>query len=219
MNRKLFIGLPLVFLLAGCAILNPSKKTDPSSSGEPSSNSGSSSESQTSSSSSSSSSQGGGGGGNTKVFNFTGTSFTTGTGVAEHLTELKDYMNNGETIVSSLNASSCSFGKFHQEDTPTTLQIGSSSYGGYFTINFAFNISRITFVIQGYSKYYSGAWHPDSGSYIEVAGHTYNVGGTDTSAELEPKTESLDVNTNTLTFSNDEGAKRVFLHSLTIQYA
>ena len=181
MNKKLFIALPLVLLLAGCSIFIPSKKNSSSISDESSFDSGTSSSDNQSSSSSSSSNQGGG---HTKVFNFTGTAFNNGTGVAEHLAELKDYMNNGETIVSSIDSQACSFRKFHQEDTPTTLQIGSGSAGGYFTINFAFNISKITFNIQGYSNYYSGAWHPDSGSYIEVEGHTYDVSGTDTSAEL-----------------------------------
>lgn len=223
--KKLYLALPLVLLLSGCALLNPNNKktsTDTSQSGNESSGDNSSQSSSGSSSSSSSSSQGGQG--NTKVFSFdfTSSTYSNGTAVKDRYTELIAYMNGESDIVSSLEAVNCTFRKFHQDNTPTTIQIGSgpSSSGGSFTINFNYVITKIAFTLQGYSTYYSSEWHPDTNAELDVAGHHYNLGGTDTTNELPLVNDeiTLEGNVKTITFSNDEGGHRGFLHSLTIEY-
>ena len=223
MNKKLFLSLPLVLLLAGCNIAKASSDKQESSSSNNSSvvSSDSSSVSSESSSSSSSEEQG-----ETATFDFTKTSFSNGTNLdtPAKCQQLVDYMNtNNPGLVTSISAAACGFTKYTENDSPASLKVGSgpSSTGGYIFFTFSQLVKKISFTLQGYSTYYNGSWHPDTEAYLDVEGQTFVVGDTYTDKALEPVDGSVTLASpkTTISFSNgDVGGKRVFIHSLTIVY-
>ena len=229
MNKKLFLSLPLVLLLTGCVTIKPSSQNNSSTTsnnGTESSTQSDSSSSDSGSSSSSSSSSSSAEQGETATFDFTKTSFSEGTNInnAAKCQELADYMNtNNPGIVTSISAAACSFDKYTQNSKPVSLKVGSgpSSSGGYIYFTFSKLVKKIDFTLQGYSKYYSDAWHPDTEAYLDIEGQTFVVGDTYTDKALDPVNGSVTLASpkTTISFSNgDVGGKRVFIHSLTVSF-
>ena len=232
--KKLYLSLPLVLLLVGCATSKPGSSQEQSSSNNTSGDSSSivssdssSSTSESSSSSSSSSSQGGGASGNTKTFDFDKAPFT-GTGgikVVDKKAELLEYLNQGKTYVSSITVDDCVyFQPIYNEDgtqNGLTLCVGTASAGGSISFTFTENIKSISFTLQAYHKYYSSAFHADDNSALTVEGHDYVLDTSLTNKGMPPMLEDtiqLSPSKQTITFSNDGDHQRSFVHNLTIEY-
>ena len=90
------------------------------------------------------------------------------------------------------------------------------------TFNFVYSVSKITFTLQGQHKWNgaSSTWTMDSNSQLDVEGHHYALGSTDTSKAPDEVTDSITINPakKSITFSNSGDHQRGFLHSLTIEY-
>ncbi len=230
MNKKLFLSLPLVLLLAGCNIAKASSDKQESSSSNNSSGDSSSvissdSSSSGSESSSSSSSQGGGSG-NTKTFDFTKAPFT-GTGgikLENKKAEFLAYLNTDGNLVSSINLDDCVYYQpiYNNDGTQNGLSlcVGTASAGGSISFTFTESIKSITFTMQAYNKYYSSAFHADDNSTLTVEGHNY-VLDTSLSSGMPPMQEEtiqISPSKQTITFSNSSDHQRSFVHSLTIEY-
>lgn len=219
--KKLFFVLPLVLLLTGCNILNPSKNNSASSNGDISSHSsqGEESSSSASSTSSSSSSQQTG---NSYTIDFRTTSFTDGTNVDNKSTEFLEFLNKGANAVTSASYDNCYFHGTGKTGTPTSLEIGTGNYAGSITFNFAYSVSKITFTIQGHHKWnsYGSTWSLDADSQLTVEGQTFNVGSTDTSQEPAPEEHEITIASphQSITFNNSGDHQRAFLHSLTVEF-
>ena len=233
MNKKLFLSLPLVLLLAGCNIAktsNQSAGSGESSNGSESASlsesssdsSGSSSESSSSSSSSSSSQSSG----TTKTFDFTKTPFT-GTGgikVENKKAEFLEYLNTDGDYVTSITVDDCVyFQPIYNADgsqNGLTLCVGTASYGGSISFTFAESIKSISFTLQAYHKYYSSAFHADDSSALTVEGHDYTL-DTSLTSGMPPMLEDtlqLSPTKKTITFSNDSDHQRSFVHNLTVEF-
>ena len=224
MNKKLFLSLPLVLLLAGCNVA----KTSSDKQEQSSSNNSSviSSDSSGNSESSSSSSSQGGGSGNTKTFDFTKAPFT-GTGgikLDNKKAEFLEYLNTGGNYVSSITVDECVYYqpiyKDNGDQNGLSLCVGTASAGGSISFTFTESIKSITFTMQAYNKYYSSAFHADDNSTLTVEGHNY-VLDTSLSSGMPPMQEEtiqISPSKQTITFSNSSDHQRSFVHSLTIEY-
>ena len=230
--KKLYLSLPLVLLLVGCATSNSGSQEQSSSnnaSGDSSSivSSDSSSSGLESSSSSSSSSQGGGASGNTKTFDFDKAPFT-GTGGVKLLdkkTEFLEYLNTGGNYVSSITVDDCVYYQpiYNEDGTQNglTLCVGTASAGGSLSFTFTESIKSISFTLQAYHKYYSSAFHADDASAISVEEHNYDLDTSLTSGMPPILSDTIQISPakQTITFSNDGDHQRSFVHSLTVAFA
>ena len=212
MNKKLLFSIPLVLLLTGCNIKNKdnvsvSNREDSSS---PESESSSSSSSSVSPSTLS------------YTFNFKEVGFNDGTNVSNKATEFLQFLNKDEEIVTSVSSDNCFYHGTGSSGTPTSLEIGTGSYAGSITFNFKYEVSKITFSIQGHHKWNShdSIWSLDADSQITVEGQTFNVGSVDTSKEPEIEEHEITIASphKEIIFSNNGDHQRTFLHSLTIEY-
>ena len=174
MNKRLFLSLPLILLLAGCNIAKTSNQS--AGSGESSNGSASASQSESSFDSSGSSSSSSQSSGTTKTFDFTKTPFT-GTGgikVENKKAEFLEYLNTDGDYVTSITVDDCVyFQPIYNADgsqNGLTLCVGTASYGGSISFTFAESIKSISFTLQAYHKYYSSAFHADDSSALTVEG-------------------------------------------------
>ena len=205
--------------LTGCTLLNSSNNKDSSTSETPSSSSSSNSQSSSSSSSEPE-------GGEIKTFDFKATSFTDGANIdqpANHNTFL-EYLNKDEEdndIVTDIATTNCYFRGLGKTGDVTTLQLGTGSSSGSITFTFAYNISEISFTLQGYHKWNSNLseWSLDPNAQLDVEGHHYDLGSTDENPPAEvTDTISISPSKKSITFSNETDHQRGFIHSLTITY-
>ncbi len=215
MNKRLLFALPLVLTLTGCALLNSSNNKDSSTSEAPSSSSSTTSQSSSSPSSEPE-------GGETRTFDFRATSFTAGTNVANKETEFLAYLNQDGQIVDSIEYANCYFQGTGKTGLPTSLQIGTGNYAGSMTFNFAYNVTKITFTLQGQHKWieFSSSWTMDSDAQLDVEDHHYALGSSDTDNPPAEVTDTISISPSkkSITFSNEADHQRGFIHSLTITY-
>ena len=205
MNDKLLIlSLFSVALLAGCT--SKGANTNPSG-GESSSQSGSSGQQET------------------RSYTVSFIDFTNNPAVdyslETHNAELVNYCNTQESgFFTSIDVVSCysqASGNPH-----LTLCIGTGKYDGSITFNCKYDIVAIDFKVQGYYKVNSGSYNVDMYSEVTVEGTKYEYHNVSTSSAIIPPehNEHLDLTTakKSVNFSNDAGAKRVYLNELTITY-
>ena len=221
MNKKRLLLLSTTFLLTGCFFkpVRPTSSNNVSTTSETTSQGGISTTTTSTQTTSIDPSLTG-----TREFDFTNTSITTGSDIANKgpNEKLTSFMNADGEILSSISSSHCTFQNVPDSDK-TVMTVGTGSYGGSITFSFLYKITQISVVLQGYCKHiqYTGvdAWSMDANSKIDINGHTFNLGSTD---ENQPpkveKTFSLDTATNTITMSNDEGVERAFVYKLTVTY-
>ena len=220
MRRKILISFSLLFLVTGCEILSPFKNKDSSTNEKTSSL-----DSEVSSSNNNQSSSQTDIIGQSKAFDFTN-AFTGAGGikVINKTTEFLTYLNTGGNYVSSIDVDeSVTFQPYFTdsgEQLGLSLLVGTSSYGGTITFNFVNDIKGISFTLQGYHKCYSSTWNLDSNAHVDIEGHGYNLGSTDTSHAPARVNDSITIDPakKSITFSNDSDHQRAFIHNLTIVY-
>lgn len=130
------------------------------------------------------------------------------------------YLDNNED--KGISGESCAFQYVGGEATHTTsMTIGSSSYGGNVTFNFNYDIYKVEYKIQNYYKAYSGGYTLDSGAYLYVEDKKEDLAFTDTTVAPPEKTGEYvyTERKKTLTFHNDGGNQRTYIHEFKITFA
>ena len=210
MNKRILLAIPLAFLLSGCSLFNILNKKASSDKD----NSGSSDISETTS---------GGIVGNSKTFDFKTAPFTPGYEISTHISDFLDYLNKDGDIVESFACEKCFCQANYITNSSTSVLVGTAKYAGNISFRFKYNITKISFVLQGYHKWddYTNQWSVDEDSQLIIEGQTYKYESIDTSKPPEKINDSITLETakKTITFQNNDLKQRMFIHSLTVEWA
>lgn len=157
-----------------------------------------------------------------ETFSFKGVFATSGANVftTNPLAALKGVFGTllDDTNEEGITGSSCAF-QYVGGESPTSLCVGTGSYGGEINFKFNYDIKAISFTIQSYYKPYNTTLGVDIASEMTVEGVNYDLSSDGTSVPMEEShTYTLPSAKKTLSFSNSAAKHRAYLHELTITY-
>jgi len=206
MKNKAFLLMPALLLLVGC---NTNKGGNTSNN-----NSNHSDVSNTDTSSNSESSQG-----VTLIFKGSSTreGMTPGSQLRDNTSEYKPdvaFKSVLGSYVSSYTSTSCSFAWVGPEDeTTTSLTIGSSSYGGELVLNLTQKVTSIKVTLQGYYKL-----NKDSNADIYINDQHFDMSSTGETPDIHEEEIDFETPVEQLKFSNEYSKHRTYVHELTLFY-